>query len=64
MADWLDYCPRCNQEHTFFPREDVEYQVGQSQYCPRCGLEVIIDWDGEEGVDAKRYLFWYTEDAQ
>jgi hypothetical protein len=54
----LNECPVCGANQVFFPGADEEYEVGDSDYCTNCRLEVTIDWDGEEGK-AERFLFWY-----
>lgn len=61
MAEYLNSCPRCKKQYVFFDGADSQYSVGDIDHCPNCNLEVIIDWDGEEGTeDIERHLFWYT----
>jgi hypothetical protein len=61
MTESLDICPRCKHPHIFFAGADKEYKVGDMEYCPKCGLEIFIDWDGnEDSIDMERCIFWYT----
>lgn len=56
----MNKCPECNTEYIFFDAPDEKYEVGDIDKCPGCGLEVIIDWDGEEGTnEVERILSWY-----